>query len=177
MCETKEGVKVTEAVIQDLSTVLREKGYRTLVLNEEEEVIDYIHRIPNDGIFGLGESITTCTLKIRNLLARKGRIIFYGWNGDVNYNRSLETFEEHPLPDYFLTRINAITLKGDMLLKDYSRKAMQESRFPRKIFAFAGCNRIVDAFDDAPSLHKYSIFKRKPDHVDFTVVLLPNINY
>ena len=177
MCETKEGVQITQELVQDLSTVLKNKGYRTLVLDDEEAVIDYIHRIPNDGIVGLGDSITTCTLKIRNILARKGRIIFYGWNGDINYNRSLETFEEHPLPDYFLTRINAITLKGDMLVKDYSKKALQEKRFPRKIFAFAGCNRIVEAFDDAPSLYKYSIFKRKPEHVDFTVVLLPFITY
>ena len=177
MCETKEGVQVTEEVIRGLSSALKDKGYKTLVLKDEEQVIDYIHRIPNDGIFGLGESITTCSLKIRNILARKGRIIFYGWNGDINYNRSLETFEDHPLPDYFLTRINAITLKGDMLVKDYSRKALQENRFPRKIVAFAGCNRMVDVFNDAPSLQKYAVFKRKPENVDFTVVLLPYIMY
>jgi len=177
MCETKEDVKLTEELIQSLSQRLRDKGYKTLVLNNEEQVIEYIHSIPSDGILGLGDSITACTLKIRNILARKGRIIFYGWNGDINYNRSLETFEEHPLPDYFLTRINAITVKGDMLVKDYSRKAMHENRFPRKIIAFAGCNRIVDAFDDAPSMQKYAVFKRKPESVDFTIVLLPYITY
>ena len=177
MCETKEGIQVTEEFVRNLSAILREKGYKTLVLDDEEQVIEYIHHLPNEGIFGLGDSITTCALKIRNILARKGNLIFYGWNGDINYNRSLETFEDHPLPDYFLTRINALTVKGDMLIKDYARKALHERRFPGNIIAFAGCNRVVNEFDDAPSLQKYSVFSRKPANVDFTVVLLPYISY
>lgn len=177
MSETKEYIQLNSEVIDNLLCTLKKKGYKTIILNNEEEVIDYVHRLPNEGIFGLGDSMTTCTLKIRNILARKGSLIFYGWNGDVNYNRSLETFENHPTPDYFLTRINAITLKGHLLIKDYSRKAIIENHFPRKIIAFAGYNRIVDEFSDTPSIHKYGVFKEKPASVDFTLVLLPDITY
>ena len=101
MCEAIEGIQLNKEVISTLSSTLKEKGYRTLVLEDEEKVIEFIHHIPNDVIIGLGDSITTCTLKIRNILARKGSLIYYGWNGDPNYNRSLETFENHPMPEYF----------------------------------------------------------------------------
>jgi len=177
MCDTKEGIQLSSEIITDLSSTLKDKGYKTLILNDEDQVIEFIHRIPNDGIIGLGDSITACTLKIRNILSRKGSVIFYGWNGDINYNRSLETFEDHPLPDYFLTRVNAITLKGDMLVKDYSRKALSENRFPKRILAFAGCNRIVERFHDSSSVNKYTVFKNKPESVDFTVILLPTMTY
>ncbi|MBN2480378.1 MAG: hypothetical protein JXB19_01460 [Bacteroidales bacterium] len=177
MAETKECIQLNSELIDRLSYTLKEKGFKTLILNDEEQVIEYIHRIPNDVIIGLGDSITTCTLKIRNILARKGSLIFYGWNGDVHYNRSLETFEDHPVPGYFLTRVNAITLRGNLLIRDYSRKAIMENRFPRNIVAFAGCNRIVEEFRNEPGINKYGIFKEKPASVDFTVVLLPYITY
>ncbi len=121
MENTSEGVAVNEEVISELADNLKLKGYRVVILNNEEKIISYIHQIPNDVVIGLGDSITTCTLKIRNILAKKGTLIYYGWNGDPDYNRSLETFESHPLPEYFLTRINYINYKGEMLLKDYSR--------------------------------------------------------
>ncbi|MBN1158480.1 MAG: LUD domain-containing protein [Bacteroidales bacterium] len=177
MSETKECIKLDSGLIKQLTYTLKEKGFKILILNNEEEVIEFIHQIPNDVIIGLGDSITTCTLKIRNILSRKGSLIFYGWNGDIHYNRSLETFEDHPVPEYFLTRVNAITLKGNLLIKDYSRKAIMENHFPKNIIAFAGCNRIVGEFRNQPGMNKYGVFREKPSSVDFTVVLLPYITY
>jgi len=176
MYRTAEGIEVNGTIIKELSENLREKNFKVTVINDEDRIVEYIHQLPNDGIIGLGDSITTCTLKIRNILAMKGTLIYYGWNGDINYNRSLETFDAHPVPDYFLTRINYITLKGEILLKDYSRSSFMAGTFPRRIIAFAGHNRIVGELKD-PQAQKYSVFRRKPENVDFTVVLLPNLNY
>jgi hypothetical protein len=168
---------VNENTIGALESTLHNKGFKTVVLNNEPEVVDYIHKLPNDAIMGLGDSITTCSLKIRNLLVKKGSLIFYSWNGADDYNRNLETFEEHPKPDFYLTRINAITTKGEIMLKDYSRKAAKEKKFPKHILAFAGYNRIVEEFKAGNSLIKYTIFTEKPENIDFTVVLLPFISY
>jgi len=169
--------QINNTTISSLETVLHKKGYKCIVLNNEAEVIDFINKLPNDGIMGLGDSITTCALKIRNLLIKKGSLIFYSWNGAEDYNRTIETFEEHPDPDFYLTRINAITTKGEIMVKDYSRKAATEKKFPKHILAFAGYNRIVDKFNEGNSVIKYTIFTEKPENTDFTVVLLPFICY
>lgn len=176
MEKTSEGI-INSSTVNELAEVLRTKGYRVVIINDDEKIVEYIHQIPNDVVIGLGDSITTCTLRIRNILARKGTLIYYGWNGDPNYNRSIETFENHPLPEYFLTRINYITLKGEMLLKDYSRASFLANRFPDKIIAFAGYNRIINEFDDNPALQKYTVLRHKPENVDVTIVLLPGMAY
>lgn len=160
-----------------LESALHGKGFRTVMLNSEAEVIEFINDLPSNGIMGLGDSITTCTLRIRNLLIKKGSLIFYSWNGEDDYNRTIDTFEEHPKPDYYLTRINAITTKGEIMIKDYSQKAALKKQFPKHILAFAGYNRIVDKFKEGSSIIKYTIFREKPENIDFTVVLLPFICY
>jgi hypothetical protein len=168
---------INDNTLSTLESALHNKGFKTVILENESEVIEFIHKLPNDAIMGLGDSITTCTLKIRNLLVKKGSIIFYSWNGADDYNRTIEAFEEHPKPDFYLTRINAITTRGEIMIKDYSRKAAAEKRFPKHILAFAGYNRIADEFKEGNSLIKYTIFREKPENTDFTVVLLPFISY
>jgi hypothetical protein len=170
-------IEINGKVISELSGSLKSKGFKTVLLFNEQQVIDFIHHIPNDKIIGLGDSITTCSLKIRNILARKGRIIFHGWNGDTQYNRTMDTFEDHPLPDYYLTRVNAITRNGRILLKDYSRQAAMENYFPKHIIAFTGSNRIVEDFSNTSSIQKYTVIKEKPPLISFTVVFLPFMEY
>ena len=164
-------------MINALESTLHQKGFNTITLNNEAEVIDFINKLPNDAIMGLGDSITTCNLKIRTLLVKKGSLIFYSWSGSGDYNRPIDTFEEHPKPDYYLTRVNAITVKGEIMIKDYSKKAVLEKNFPKHILAFAGYNRIVGEFSEGNSITKYAIFREKPENTNFTVVLLPFICY
>ena len=46
---------------------------------------DFINsNIPDENPVGLGDSITTCKLKVRNILSTKGVRIFYSWNGSEN---------------------------------------------------------------------------------------------
>jgi hypothetical protein len=170
-------LEITDSMIGALESALHLKGFNTLILNNETEVIEFINKLPNDAIMGLGDSITTCTLKIRNLLVKKGSLIFYSWNGSEDYNRTIDTFEDHPNPDYYLTRVNAITMKGEIMMKDYSKKAAAEKKFPKNILAFAGYNRIVKEFTAGSSLTKYAIFTEKPENINFTAILLPFICY
>jgi hypothetical protein len=178
--ETKtEKIQVyDEAYIGRIQSVLIKKGFKTIVLNSDKEVKDFVNKkIPDECTVGLGDSITTCKLNIRNILAAKGSTIFYSWDGSKDYNRSLDTFELPVRPDFYLTRINAITTKGELLIKDYSNKAVENKLFPKRIFAFAGLNRLTEAFNKTESLNKYPIFSKCPPKSDFTVVLLPFLAY
>lgn len=164
--------------IKELQATLKEKGFQSVVLNSEKEVKDFINdNIPDERLVGLGDSITNCKLNIRNILAAKGSKIFYSWDGSENYNRSMDTFEPPPRPDYYLSRINAITTSGEVLMKDYSKQAADEGLFPRQIFAFAGMNRLTEKLKDNDSSLKYPVFSQKPDDTEFTVALLPFLTY
>ncbi|MGD2035262.1 MAG: LUD domain-containing protein [Bacteroidales bacterium] len=167
-----------EIEISRLKSNLEKNGFLTVVLHSEKEVKDFINEnIPDERLVGLGDSITNCKLNIRNILASKGSKIFYSWDGSENYNRSMDTFERPPRPDYYLSRINAITMDGKILMKDYSRQAAAEGLFPKQIFAFAGLNRVADQFNNTESVLKYPVFSKKPDDTEFTVALLPFLTY
>lgn len=174
-----EKIKVIDKkVLDDLISKLIKNGINTVVLSTEKEVKDFINNnIPDERIVGLGDSITTCRLKIRNILASKGSKIFYSWDGSENYNRSIDTFDTPARPDYYLSRINAISSQGEILMKDYSKEAVAEGLFPKHIFAFAGLNRYCRVFENKESLHKYTIIEKKPPNTEFTLALLPFLNY
>lgn len=169
---------VDRYTLQNLRSALQKNGINSVVLNTEKEVKDFINKnIPDECIVGLGDSITTCRLKIRNILASKGSKIFYSWDGSENYNRSLDTFDTPPRPDYYLSRINAITSEGEIMIKDYSKQAAIDGLFPKHIFAFAGLNRYCEMFENKESIHKYTVIKEKPVNAKFTLALLPFLNY
>lgn len=175
---TKQVKIIDENALKSLRLVLKNNGIKTVILNTEREVKDFINKnIPDECIVGLGDSITTCQLNIRNILASKGSKIFYSWDGSENYNRSLDTFDTPPRPDYYLSRINAVSGKGEILMKDYSKQAAKDGLYPRQIFAFAGFNRYCEMLENRNSIHKYPIFIKKPVNVEFTLALLPFLNY
>ena len=71
-----------EQILTDIQKVLRNKGYKAIVLHSDREVKDFINtNIPDNKRVGLGDSITSCKLNIRHILAAKGSKIFYSWNG------------------------------------------------------------------------------------------------
>jgi hypothetical protein len=173
-----EKIQLDKNTFSQLKSTLELKSFKPIILNSEKDVKDFVNKnIPDKCTVGLGDSITTCRLNLRNILASKGSSIFYSWNGSETYNRSLDTFESPVRPDFYLTRINALTTKGELLIKDYSKKAVELGLYPRQIFAFAGYNRITEAFNECESLLKYPVFDKCPHHIGFTVILLPTISY
>lgn len=172
-------VKISlQTSVHKLLEVLEKKGFRTRVLNSDKEVKDYINdQVPDQTTVGLGDSITTCKLNIRHILAAKGSTIFYSWDGSENYNRSLDTFENPPRPDYYITRITAITTNGEFLMKDYNKSAANRNNFPLHVMAFAGLNRLTEEFEKTESLIKYPVITSSPENIEFTIILLPFLNY
>jgi hypothetical protein len=164
--------------IHELHETLKKRGFSSTILDSEKEVKDFINsNIPDKCAVGLGDSITTCRLNIRNILNTKGSTIFYSWDGSENYNRSLDTFDIQQAPAYYLTRISALTLSGDILMKDFSKQAAMEEKFPAYVFAFTGLNRVVEELKNEESILKYPVIKKCPAGVKFTVALLPFLDY
>ena len=148
------------------------------MLHSEKQVKDFINKnIPDETAVGLGDSITTCKLNLRHILATKGSRIFFSWNGSENYNRSLDTFETPERPKYYITRISALTEEGNLLMKDYDKQTAAENNFPENVYAFVGMNRLVENFDPKESLEKYPVISEKPAGTDFIVALLPFLDY
>jgi hypothetical protein len=169
---------IDKKLISAVQKKLKDRRFQTVVLHSEKAVKDFINRnIPDNCTVGLGDSITTCKLNIRNILHTKGSIIFYSWDGSENYNRSLDTFDTQQSPDYYLTRITALTFKGEILLKDYSKQAAGENKFPLNIFAFAGYNRLAEMLYERDSLQKYPVIDQCPKGIKFTLALLPFLDY
>ena len=167
-----------ENMLQQVLPELKRKGFRTVILQGEKEVKDFINsHVPDKTIVGLGDSITTCKLNLRHLLASKGTTIFYSWNGSYNYNRSLDTFEIPARPDYYITRINALTTSGELLMKDYDKNAARDGNFPAHVMAFIGLNRLTDKLDDTESRIKYPVISSCPEGIKFTIALLPFLDY
>jgi hypothetical protein len=179
MSTRTEKVKILDvSTMNNLRSRLEKNGITTIILNSEKEVKDFINdNIPDECLVGLGDSITTCRLKIRHLLAGKGSKIFYSWDGSENYNRSLDTFDILPRPDYYLSRINAISGEGEILMKDYSKEAAANGLFPRQIYAFAGMNRYCETLDKRESIQKYTVIRHKPMNTEFTLAFLPFLDY
>lgn len=171
--QPKDKVSI-DAIVKALS----KKGFRSIVLHSDKEVKDFLNKnIPDETPVGLGDSITSCKLNLRNILATKGTKIFYSWNGSDNYNRSLDTFDNHIRPDYFITRITALTVDGRLLMKDYDKSAAAENKFPENIFAFVGLNRLVEEFDSNDNELKYPVVSKSPAEINFTVAILPFLDY
>jgi hypothetical protein len=165
--------------MQQVIPLLRKKGFQIKVLRSEKEVKNFINsKIPEKTIVGLGDSITTCKLNLRHLLAAKGTTIFYSWNGSYNYNRSLDTFEIPARPDYYITRIGALTTNGEILMNDYDLNAANDGNFPLNMLAFVGLNRICETFENNEVISKkYPVLIQCPNHVNFNIALLPFLDY
>lgn len=175
----KYNTYVTENIsVENIENALKNRGFNTIVLNSEKEVKDFISSIiPDKSPVGLGNSITTCKLNLRNLLAAKGVTIFYSWDGSENYNRSLDTFETPAWPKYYITRLAALSLDGRLLMKDYKKRAAAENKFPSHVYAFVGLNRLVEQFFSEGKAVKYPVIKENPPGISFTVALLPFLDY
>lgn len=164
--------------MQNLRHVFQKKGFRTVVLNSEKEVKDFINtEIPDKTKIGLGNSMTACKLNVRHLLATKGCTIFYSWDGNESYNRSLDIFEIPLGPEYYITRITALTTLGEILIKDYNKNAAGRDKFPMHTIAFAGLNRLVEELEDMESIVKYPVIRNCPKDIEFTIALLPFLDY
>lgn len=156
-----------------IESVLNKKGFDTIVLDNERSLRKFIYdNIPDTSIVALGSSLCSKTIKIRDILLEKGNRILYFWNGAES--RHLDTFEDIPKPDYFLTTADMITQNGEVVNSEYTDKTLNDNYFPRNIIAFANYKNI----DDGSKTHKSTestpvVIERKPKQTAVTVAIIP----
>lgn len=154
-----------------INNLLKKKGFNTILLESEFALRKFIDEtIPRNSIVGLGNSLSSSALKIKEILLERGNKIYYSWNGD-SYNRSLDTFEEHPTPDFFLTTADSITSEGRLINHEFSDRAVKENQFPENIIAFSDLQNINRPFDN--NQHDFIIIDEKPASTKFTVAVVP----
>ena len=68
--------KIAEKIAaKEVQALLQNKGFQSVILTSGKEVKNFINSaIPDKSTVGLGNSITSCKLNIRNLLYTKGSI-------------------------------------------------------------------------------------------------------
>lgn len=160
-----------EKTWKHVERLMNRKGFKTIVLDSDRALRRFIYNtIPDNCIVGLGNSLSTSALKIRDILLEKGNKVYYAWNGD-NCNRSLDTFEEHPNPEYFLTDANSITPEGNIINNEFSGRVAQEKGLPKNIIAFSKPESIARKLLGRKISSEFIILDKKPDTTNVTVAL------
>lgn len=160
--------RIFEKTIQSIESSLQKKGFKTIVLESERKLRKFLYdTIPDNSIVALGDSLSNSALKIRDILLEKRYKVYYSWHGKSS-NRSLDTFEELPQPEYFLTSTNSIIDKGKLIEFPGDEK---ENTFPKHIIAFSEPDNIIDKkgniSGDIISLNE------SPKTTDITIAILP----
>lgn len=171
MIHTNSVGVIVDKTWKHIERLLIQKGFNTILLESDRALRKFIYNtIPDNCIVALGNSLSTSALKIRDILLEKGNKVYYAWNGS-NCNRSIDTFEEHPCPDYFLTNANSITPEGNIINNEYSGKIAGEKGFPRNIIAFSKPGTIARKLIGRHISSEFIVIDGKPEKSNVTVAI------
>jgi hypothetical protein len=166
-------VQSLESTWKNAERVLHRKGFSTTILDSERSLRKFIYdTIPDNCIVGLGNSLSTSAMKIRDILLEKGNKVYYNWNGS-SHNRSIDTFDDQPRPDFFLTMADSITAEGKLVNHEYSKTAAKKYSFPRNIIAFSAPSTLLNKISKSIITAEYTVFDKKPEESEVTVALVP----
>ena len=162
-----------EKTWKSIESALRRKGFNTIIIESERALRKFIYdKIPDNCIVGLGNSLSSSALKIRDILLEKGNRVYYSWNGD-SYNRSMDNFEEHPVPEFFLTTADSITSEGRLINYEFSGSAASKHNYPKNIIAFSEIASLNKRPSERNMTSDFVVFDKKPNEAEITVALLP----
>lgn len=166
-------VKSLEKTWKSIERLLQKNGFKTTILESDRALRRFIYdSIPDNCIVGLGNSLSTSALKIRDILLEKGNKVYYNWNGTTQ-NRIMDTYEEQPRPDFFLTMAETITDDGKIINNEYSSEAISKHSYPKNIIAFSKPDKLSKKVTQAGLSTDFTILSHKPYGSEVTVVLMP----
>ena len=162
-------------IVKRIIKNLEKKEFKVVVIDKIEEVKTFITKnIPDTSSIGFGDNLN---LNIIELLKKQGNKILNNWKLGKT-NRTLDTFEYFPKPDYYLSSIDTVTDDGTIVNFDNAgNKFISDDVLPKHIIAFAVVNKLLKNLDEASnklSVQIKGILDSKPKYTDFTVVLLSN---
>ena len=169
MAATKTISEVVERTWKKVEKHLTQKGFMTILLDSDRALRKFIYStIPDNCVVGLGNSLSTSALKIRDILLEKGNKVYYAWNG-ANFNRSVDTFEEHQAPEYFLTNANTITPEGNIVNNEFSGKVAREKGLPKNVIAFSNIKNLANRMRERNMSSEFVMVDKKPEESNITV--------
>jgi hypothetical protein len=158
--------------LKGIESTFSKNGIRTIVLKNESKLKKFIYdTIPDNCIVGLGSSLTSSVLKIRDILIEKGNKVYFSWNGS-SYNRSLDTFEEHPSPEFYLTSAELISNVEKLFNLDFI-DSTEETDYPKHIIAFSEHGISEEENKNSVIDSKIATLKKSRVVTDLTLVILP----
>lgn len=153
---------------KQIESILRRKGFETILLDSEKSLRKFIYdTIPDNCIVALSNSLTVKALKIKDILIEKGNRIYYSWSGN-NSNRSLDTFEDHARPDFYLTLTDSISLDGVIKSNELTNCFSTVTPLPNKIIAFSAPQNIATDDKKSPAQKELLNFDSR-----ITIVMVP----
>jgi hypothetical protein len=160
-----------EKALKNVEFTLRKKGFKTIILKSEQKFRKFIYdTIPDNCVVGLGSSLSNSALKIRDILLEKGNKVYFSWNGN-SYNRSIDTFEEHLQPDYFLTSAGPLSQMDKKVNIELPDGSISPNSFPKHIIAFSGAGNIMEPKHD--STGSLLSIQEKPFSAEITIAIIP----
>ena len=134
------GAKAVEA--------LQKNGFSALYFPKREEAVGHtLTLIPDKASVGMGGSVTTRSLALKEKLAQKGCLILDHQQEGLSPEQRQETRRKQLTADVFMCSSNAITLKGELYNVDGTGNTAAAMIFgPGKVIGLAGANKIVKDF-------------------------------
>lgn len=134
-----------DRLLQRTLTALRAREFEALSFAKREDLIQEILRqVDADMTVGLGGSVGVRELGLPQLLKAKGAILLDHWQEGLTAEEILDLRLRHLTCDLFLSGINAVTERGEIVNMDGIGNRVGAMTFgPGRVVLVAGYNKIV----------------------------------
>ena len=134
----------------DMSEVLRGRGFAARAFDSREEAVEHLFGlVPEGAKVGLGGSMTLADLGVVDRL-RSGPYRLIDRYAAPDWDATMAAYREALLSDVFVTGVNAITRKGELVCVDSSGNRVAAMIFgPARVVVVAGVNKVVEDLDEA----------------------------
>ncbi|MCG8697850.1 MAG: hypothetical protein MI922_07330 [Bacteroidales bacterium] len=166
--------KHKDAIVRKLSQKLRKMGVDTIFLKDENALNDFLSRnIPEGSLVGLDDSVIHSNYNIQEVIKENGSRIYYSYNGTMDYNRNMETFEEHTTPDFYVFADGIRTSSADLgKQKVISETASKNNKHPKHIIAITALKHAIGSLEDSLTKLRNTIIEAMPPGTHVTIALM-----
>ena len=134
-------------MLEQMKTVLEQKGYAVTVFDNAEQVKEYVlNSVAPEQSVGIGGSVTVQQLGLDKALAEKGCPVYWHWTAEDKEGAQIAA----ATADVYLVSANAITKKGQIINIDgHGNRVAATIHGPGKVIFIVGKNKIAADYDAA----------------------------
>lgn len=166
--------KRMEKVINKLNQILQSKGIKTILLKDENDIRSFLkNKISSESLVGMDDSVIHNNPRIHDMLRKIGAKIYYSFDGSKDYNRTIDSFEEHPAPDYYLFADVASTSEAELDKQLHiSENAWKNNKHPKHIIAFTAIKNFASNIEDSITKFRNYVLDSLPPGTDITIAVM-----